>query len=92
MDQRYCHRLRQRLAYVALEASGRGQWMGKLRRCFKAFGWHDYSCATLAEVSGATQEDAEECGVPVCGERLGGRPWQQTQAVLNSVCANGFII
>ena len=50
--QQYHHRLVQRLAHAALRAQGRGQWMGKLRTCLEAFGWRDYSCATLAEVSG----------------------------------------
>ena len=39
-------------AYAALMAPGRGQWVEKIKTCFDAFGWQDYSCATLAGVSG----------------------------------------
>ena len=51
-DQR-CHRCWvQRLPHAALRAPGRGQWMRKLRTGLEVFGWQDYSCATLAGVSG----------------------------------------
>ena len=37
---------------TAQRTPGRGQWMGRLRSCLEAFGCQDYSCATLAGVSG----------------------------------------
>ena len=51
-NRQYHHHLIQRLAYASLMAPVRGQWVGKLKTCFDAFGWQDYSCATLAVVSG----------------------------------------
>ena len=51
-DQRYHQRLIQRLAYAALMAPRRSQWMGKLGICLEAFGWQVCSCAALAGVSG----------------------------------------
>ena len=51
-DRRYHYCLIQRLAYAALMAPGRGQRVGKLKTCIDAFGWQDYSCYTLAGISG----------------------------------------
>ena len=62
------HCLIQRLAYSALMAPGRGQWVGKLKTCFDAFGWQDYSCATLAGVSGGQLRETLRSMACRCGE------------------------
>ena len=66
--------------------------MRKLRRCFEAFGWHDYSCATLAEVSGGQLKEMLRSVVCRCVEKdwavdLGSKP---KLCVLKSVCVNAF--
>ena len=91
-DQQYHHRLVQRLAHAALRAQGRGQWMGKLRTCLEAFGWQDYSCATLAEFSGGQLREmlrsvACRCVEKDWAEDLGRKP---KLCMLNSVCVHRF--
>ena len=90
-DPQYHLRLIQRLAYAALMAPGRSQWMGKLRTCFEAFGWHDYSGATLAGVSGGQLKEmlrsvAWRCMKNGWSEDLCSKPKLH---VLNFVCVNG---
>ena len=76
-DQLYHQRSIQRLAYAALMAPRRSQWMGKLGICLEAFAWQDRSCATLAGVSGRQlRGDAEEYCMQAYGEGLDGRPWK----------------
>ena len=91
-DQRYHHRLIQRLAYAALMSPGRGCWIGKLRTCFEAFGWHDYGCGTLAEISGGQLKEMLRSVMYRCVEKewavdFGGK---RKLCVLNSVYVNGF--
>ena len=56
-DLRYHQRLIQELAYAALMAPRRSQWIRKLGICLEVFGWKDCSCATLAGVSGRELRD-----------------------------------
>ena len=53
--------------------------MGMLRTCLEAFGWQDYSCATLAEVSGSQLREmlrsvACRCVEKDWAEDLGSKP------------------
>ena len=68
--------------------------MGKLRNCLEAFGWQDYSCVTLAGVSGGQLREILK-SVACIGM------WRKTGlgtfaanpiklCVLNSVCVNNF--
>ena len=62
--------------------------MGKLKTCFDAFGWQDYSCATLAGVSGGQLREMLRSVACSCVENdLGSKP---KLCILNSVCVNGF--
>ena len=58
----------------------------------EAFGWYDYSCATLVEVSRGQLKKMLRSGVCRCVEKdwavdLGSKP---KLCVLNSVCVDGF--
>ena len=80
------------LAYVALMAPERGQWMMKLRACFETFGWNDYSCANLAGVSGGQLKEMLWSVLCRCVENdsavdLDSKP---KLSMLSSVCASGF--
>ncbi len=92
-DQHYQH-LIQRLAYAALMALRRSQWLGKLGICLEAFGWQDCSCATLAGVSGRQLREmlrsiriACRCIEKDWTEDLGSK---RKLCVLNSVYVNGL--
>ena len=66
--------------------------MGKLRACLEAFGWQDYSCATLAEVSGGQLREMLRSVACRCVEKdwtedLGSKP---KLCMLNSVCVHRF--
>ena len=65
---------------------------GKLRTCFETLGWHDYSCASLAGVSGGQLRKMVRSMVCRCVEKdwvedLSNKP---KLCVLNSVWVNGF--
>ena len=73
-DQRYHERLIQRLAYAALMAPRRNQWMGKLWICLEAFGLR--LCHSGWGFREESKGDVEKYCMQVYREGLDGRPWK----------------